>query len=369
MKRLWLVISLFTGQAIFSQLFGTSIVFTQVMPRQDKFEKSGFFHVLVDQRMRKLTGKGFSGSVLIARKGRVLLHNGYGWSDKKHQYSITVNTQFCVASVSKQFTAAAILNLQEHGNLDINNPISSIIPGLPADKKDITVYQLLTHTSGIGQNYAADGITSRDKAIRAIVEIPLQNRPGEKFIYSDDGYVLLAVIIELISGETFENYLQRNLMTPAGMRQTAFWGNVNYDKPKQFAQIRGEISKEKLSPNWGFKGADGIISTTGDLYLWYQALRAEKVLSGKSVAQLFETYVDLGATQSALGWFRSKSKNGDRTLWTRGGNSWGHNAILVDYLDKDIILVVLSNAGEIEDQEWNRRVKEELESLISKSFK
>ena len=305
---------------------------------------------------------GFSGSVLIARDDGVLLHQGYGWADRDRHAPVAAETPFWVASVAKQFTAAAILKLAEQGKVAVGDPVAEYLDEVPEEKRGITLHQLLTHTAGLGQNYAADGIAGRGEAIRAILAEPLKHPPGERFAYSNDGYNLLAAIVEIASGESYESYLQRNLFEPAGLTRTGFWGHAD---GVPVAQIHGEVSAQNQNPNWGFRGATGIYSTTGDLHRWHQALGDARVLSAFSRGQLFSPHVALGRLgHYGYGWFISPTARGTTSVWTRGNDDFGHNAILTRYPEEKITVVVASNAGDSEGVPVSRKVAEEVSKII-----
>ncbi len=320
--------------------------------------------VSVDKYLKGLTNPDFSGTVLIARGDRIILHRGYGWMDKQRTAPVSIDTGFWVASISKQFTAAAILKLEEKKKIGLTDPITKFFESVPEDKAAITIQQLLTHTSGIGQNYAADGLVDRDDAVRSILKVPLKSVTGEKLNYSNDNYTLLAAIVEAASGESFESFLRKNLFRPAGMLQTGFWGETGENREGQNAQMTGAISSDVKKANWGFRGATGISSTSGDLYKWHRALLANAVLSKASRGKLLTPYVKAGNIgQYAYGWFVSKTKDGQEAVWTRGNEDFGHNAIITRYPD-GLVTIVLSNAGESVGVPVSRVVSAELEKII-----
>lgn len=307
-------------------------------------------------------GKGSSGSVLVVRDGRVLIDTGYGFADRQRMRRITPETPFWVASISKQFTAAAILKLAEQGRLSLEDPITKYFPEVPEDKRAVTIHHLLSHKAGFQQKYAADGITDRGEAVTAVLKEPLADPPGQGFTYSNDNYNLLAAIVEIASGETFESYLKENLFLPAGLTRTGFWGESSAEP---VAEIPGEVPEASLRPNWGFRGATGISSTTGDLYRWHLALQEDKVLSNESREKLFFPHeVVSPEVTSTYGWFLSPTAWGTRSVWTRGTESFGHNAILVSYPEEGIVIVAASNAGDRDRISATRKLAEELAKVI-----
>jgi CubicO group peptidase (beta-lactamase class C family) len=315
----------------------------------------------LDAFLAAATDSGFAGTVLIARDGEIILHKAYGWADEARSRPITTQTPFWVASVSKQFTAAAILALAEDGRLRINDSITRYFEAVPVDRTGITIHRLLTHTAGLGQNYAADGIADRDSAVRALLLQPLRHPPGERFGYSNDGYNLLAAIVEIASGQSFETFLQTRLFQPAGMRQTGFWGLPG---DETVAVIRRDPARARR-PNWGFRGATGISSTPADLYQWYLALQANRVLTEASRRTLLAPHVALVSEgHAAYGWFLTPTPRGTTAVWTRGTEDFGHNAILMTYPEERIVIVAASNAGEREGIAVTRRLADDLAKRI-----
>lgn len=309
----------------------------------------------VDRFVSGETASGFAGAVLLAKDGEVLLHKGYG-------KDISPETPFWVASVSKQFTAAAILKLAEQGKLSVGDPITKYFAEAPDDKRGITIHQLLTHMAGFPQKYAADGITDRQEALRALLAQPLKSAPGQGFSYSNDAYNLLAILVEVVSGGSFESYLEKNLFKPAGLQRTGFWGGPGHEKVAPIPKP-GDIPESSRGPNWGFRGATGIYSTTGDLYRWYQALQENRVLSEESRKKLWAPHVALGEKEHACyGWFLSSGPHA--SVWTRGTESFGHNAIVMTYPAENLVLIAASNAGERDGVSRTRKLAADLANVL-----
>ena len=322
----------------------------------------------LDRHLRESTKHGFSGSVLVARGGHVLLNRGYAWADANHKRRATPETRYWVASISKQFTAAAILKLEEEGKLSTSNPMSKFLPGVPPDKQAITLHQLLTHTSGLAQNYAADGITGWEDAVKAVCAQPLAGPPGEEFRYANDNYNLLAIIVQLVSRQSFEDYLRQHLFLPAGMEHSGFWGMVNRKEEKGIASVKTQRTGSVAGPNWGYRGAIGVLSTTEDLFHWQQAVFAGRILSAASRDKLLRGYLPRGETEIAYGWYRSRTARGRLALWTRGTEDFGHNAVIKVYPELDLVVVIASNAGDLGDktQAASRVLSDELEAILEK---
>ena len=181
--------------------------------------------------MERVEGeKDFSGSALVARDGKLLLHEGYGLANDATGEPVGQGTVFGLASLAKQFTAAAILKLEEQGHLSVDDRISEHLEGVPSDKAGIKIH-LLTHTSGSTKDHARGDFEQMDRtgALRRIFAKPLARTPGSAYEYSDSGYTVAAAIVEKASGETFQGYLQSNLFRPAGMGSTGFWDDPLFD--------------------------------------------------------------------------------------------------------------------------------------------
>lgn len=305
----------------------------------------------------------FSGAALVAKGEKILLREGYGWADLKKTSRVKDDTKFYIASITKQFTAAAILKLEEQSRLSVKDSISKYLKDVPPDKAGITIHHLLTHTSGLAQNYAADGVADRDEAARALLREPLNSSPGEQFRYTNDGYNLLAVIVEIASGQTYESFLRQQLLKPAGMSQTGFWGDTLAKGEQPVAQTLREISQHIKSPNWGFRGATGMYSTTGDLYKWHRALSANKVLKKISREKLLTPHVTTPRGGYGYGWFISETNQGLGVVWTAGAEGFGHNAIIKTYPDGTVIIVA-SNAGNISGAPARDVISAGLEGII-----
>jgi CubicO group peptidase (beta-lactamase class C family) len=245
--------------------------------------------------------KGLSGALLIAKEGKILLNEGFGYSDKSKKNKNTPTTVFDIGSVSKQFTAAAILKLEEQGKLKVEDLISAYFINVPKDKQTITIHQLLTHTAGFVHDVGESDFDQipTDEYFKRVMNSTLLFTPGKKFEYTNVGYSILARIIELTSGQTYENYLQENLFRPSGMKYTGYlipnWSDLNIANGYTYNVIDKGTSIDKHKKNgevsWCLKGNGGIQSSQEDMYKWYQALSSNTILSKESVAKLITPYI------------------------------------------------------------------------------
>lgn len=337
---------------------------------QGKVEKreSALFARAIETYLHEQVGNGFSGSVIVARTGKLILNKTYG--------KTFGSDTFWIASNSKSFTAVAILRLAEQGKLSTRDPITKFLRNVPADKSSITIHHLLTHTSGLPHRYAADGVSDRDAAVNTILSLPLRNKPGEKFGYSNDGYSLLAAIVEIVSLRTFENYLQREVLDPADLDRTGFWGFENrafiapVADPTNLSSVVPTVYKDGHSvPNWGYRGATGMFSTAHDMYRWMIALHEGKVLRAATVAELWgkQTVQSTDGDEEVFyGFgFSSRYKAGKRIyLGHTGFEDWlGHSSVM-RLLENGDAVVVLSNSGRNGESAWASAAEREIRKLM-----
>jgi CubicO group peptidase (beta-lactamase class C family) len=236
---------------------------------------------------------GFSGAVLVADREGIVLRKGYGPADATRR--ISPEMLFDMGSITKQFTAAAILLLESEGRLATTDSLAKFFPDAPPDKRGITLHQLLTHTSGIISDFADDyAQVSRDSAVRAIFNSPLQAPPGREFNYSNAGFSLLAMLIEQFSGQTYDRFMEERVFRPAGMRHTgyvianldsalvahSYTPPVDHGTPAQRLQRAG-------GPGWNLKGNGGLLTTVDDLYSYDRALEAGRPISKAIQAKQF----------------------------------------------------------------------------------
>lgn len=315
----------------------------------------------VERFLHGEAASGFSGSVLVAENRKIFFDKVYGRVDRHRPV-------FWFASLSKPITACAVLKLQEEQRLSIHDPITKFFSGVPLDKQKITIHQLLTHTSGLPLEYAADGIAERKEAVSAILSLPLKYAPGEKWNYSGDGFVLLAAIIEIASGESFEGYVRSRIFRPAGMRNAGFWGDGGstgvspVPDPTKLKTLKQTVIKDGRSvPNWGWRGSTGIYGTSRDLYAFLLSLESGKLLSQESRSQMWSTYWEFRrdgnvVTGNGYGWIVDIQNDKWQAVRHMGDElELGHNGI-VSLTNTGQMVVVLSNSGNVDDDAWSTRV-------------
>jgi CubicO group peptidase (beta-lactamase class C family) len=305
----------------------------------------------VDAYLTDLSPFGFSGAVSLIKDGRVVLRKGYGESDEGRHIPNTSRTVFDIGSLAKQFTAVAVLRLEGRKKLALTDPIDRYLPFVPADKKTVTIEQLLTHTSGLdadfplGPEYAENYYepVGREEAIRRILGTELVDRPGHGFSYSNQGYVLLAAIVEKVAGRPFNDVLKSEIFGPAGMRSTGFWGDglpaVDRSLVAKGYDENGErLDPAGLSPDvWSDKGGGQVVSTVEDLEKWWAAVRDRKLLTKAQTERMFTP------RQGTYGYAWNILKRNGRTVIEHGGDYLGFGSQLAWYRDDGAVMIILSN--------------------------
>ena len=306
----------------------------------------------VDDYLKRAARFGFSGAVLVAKDGRIVLQAGYGLADREKGSPVTPNTVFSIGSLTKQFTAAAILSLEEKKQLKTRDPISKFFPGAPADKAEITIHQLLTHSAGLPEALGGDfDRISRDSLVRLAFAAKLLWPPGTQYQYSNVGYSLLAAVIEVVSKRPYESYLREALFDRVGLTETGYnlaWGAdrlaVGYQDTTRWGNSLDRWKPD--GPWWHVVGNGEIQSTVGDMYRWIAALDSGRVLADSSRQKLITPYMPedpSGETRYGYGWVVASSEWGKQMVWHNGSNGVFY-ADVRRFLDDKVVVIFLTNA-------------------------
>lgn len=284
----------------------------------------------------------FSGAVLVAKGGQVVLSKGYGLANVEHDVANTPHTKFRIGSLTKQFTAVALLLLQERGLLTVRDPICRYLPQCPNGWQQITIHHLLTHTSGLPDISHLEKIPLPLTAVSAIEYLssrPLRFAPGARFSYGGSNYVLLGFVIEKASHQSYEAFLQENIFKPLGMGDTGYDDERLVVKDRAAGYSRGadrlfNASHVDMAIPYS---AGGLYSTVEDLYRWDQALYTEKLISKKSLEAVFTPFKG----SYGYGWYITQQFG--RSLITHGGWINGFAAAITRVPEDRITAIVLSN--------------------------
>jgi len=301
---------------------------------------------MLEQYMQAQTDiKGFSGAVLVMKQNKVLLRKGYGLADREWNVPNIADGKFRIGSITKQFTAACILQLAEAGKLSLDDKLSKFFPAYPKGDS-VTIHMLLNHTSGIA-NYTdlpefgnvARLSFSKDSMVSFFKNKPYNFSPGTKYSYTNSGYFLLGYIIEKLSGLSYTAYLQKNIFDKLEMKNS---GVDRSDSVLSF-RTRGYSKEAKKIVNTGYIGMDwpfsaGVLfSTVDDLYKWDRALYGEKIISEASKKKMFTP----GKGNYGYGFVIDSVEN-HLHIWHNGGIN-GFLTNISRYVNDDICIVVLSN--------------------------
>jgi len=290
----------------------------------------------------------FMGAVLVAKGTEVLLNKGYGSANLEWDIPDSPATKFRLGSITKQFTAASILLLQERGKLNVEDPVKKYMADAPSAWDKVTIYHVLTHTSGIPSftgfpeypKWEPFAATPAEEVAR-FRDKPLDFAPGERFSYSNSGYVLLGYLIEKITGGSYEKFVRENIFTPLGMQDSGYDSNSALIARRAAGYSPGKDGLE----NTGYINmtipfsAGALYSTTGDLLKWEQGLFGGKLLSEASLKTMTTPF----KSDYACGLFVA-TKAGRKEI-EHGGGIEGFNTQLTYYPDDKLTVVVLANVN------------------------
>lgn len=286
----------------------------------------------------------FRGTVLVAKDGKPVFQKGYGQANDEWSIPNASDTRFRLGSITKQFTAAAILQQIEQGKLQLTDPVSKYYTDAPETWKGITIHHLLNHTSGIPSYTALPNFFAKESRIRRtpaeIIQLtqdkPLEFQPGEKFAYDNTGYILLGYILEKVTGQTYADYLDQKIFGPLGMKDSG------YDLAEKIIARRA-AGYAQDGKNTGFLdmslpyAAGSLYSTVGDLLKWDQALYNGKVISADSLAKMTTP----GKGDYGYG-LVIQEKNGRKVIGHGGGIN-GFNTNMIRFPDQGVVSIALAN--------------------------
>jgi len=316
----------------------------------------------LDSYLTRITPFGFSGALFVAKDGKVILNKGYGLAIRSENVANTSETVFSTGSITKQFTAAGIMKLEMMGKLKTDDPITIYFDDVPEDKKGITLHHLLTHTSGVIDTTGPDFVVaSRDETMKKILDAPLRFKPGERFAYSNAGYSMLAAVIEKVSGQSYEEFMNKNIFTPAGMKYTGYrmpeWGK----KVVAHWYVGDKDNRtplEKPYPYWHYLGNGGILSTTEDMYKWHKALLGDKVLSSEVKKKMFTPFLN----DYGYGWDVLEREMGT-LIQHDGGSMLGCSTEMRRYIDAGVVTMLFCNQS-FGQQTLMEVVRDKIETLV-----
>lgn len=294
---------------------------------------------------------GPGGAFLIAKDGKPIYQKAFGKANVELDVDLTPESVFQIGSMTKQFTAAAVLMLDEQGKLKVNDPISKYIVDYPAGEK-ITIHHLLTHTSGIKdftKMKSLREIAQKEMTPKMMVDFfknePIDFAPGEKFDYNNSGYVVLGYIIELVSGETYEDFIKKYIFEKAGMSQSYYATDRQVIRNRAYGYHKKEhgfVNKTVISFSVPFSSGS-LMSSLGDMLKWQNALNQNLLLNAESTKKAFSKYKLNNEEEFTYGYgWHIKELNGTPSR-EHGGSVFGFKSMGVYIPSEDIYVVGFSN--------------------------
>jgi D-alanyl-D-alanine carboxypeptidase len=310
---------------------------------------------VVDDRVRAIMAERHipGAAVAVVKGGRVVRMKGYGVATLEFGVPVTTDTVFEIGSVSKQLTAAGVMLLVQDGKVRLDERISKYLPNTPEAWKDVTVRHLLTHTSGIKSYTGLDGfeLSNRmtiDDFIKKLSPHPLEFTPGERNIYSNSGFNLLAYIIETQSGKKYIDYMRERIFIPLGMTRTGDRDPRNIIRLRaEGYEWRGDAYSGRDGSLTDLMGAGSIVSTVADMTKWEEALRGNKLLNEESKKMIWTQFTFNNGKLSPYGFGWRISDVRGHKLIAHSGQTAGFGAAIHRYVADDLTVIALTNLGEI----------------------
>ena len=328
----------------------------QIAPAKPAGLDSATLEKKVDELLQAhVTVNRFSGSVLLATGGKPLVAKGYGYANLEWQIPNTAATKFRIGSITKQFTSMVIMQLREQGKLKLEDSVCAYLTPCPDPWKPVTIHHLLTHTSGIPTYtgmpaWRATNMVPKttQQMVALFRDLPLKWVPGERFEYNNSGYFLLGVVIEKITGKSYEIVLREQIFTPLGMRDTGYdWSKTIIARRASGYSVDGTtvVNAAPLDMQQPYS-AGSLYSTVEDLLIWDQALRTEKLLPDAAKQIMWTPFRD----NYAYGWSVPPPApllfGGHRRQVHSGGIN-GFSSVLVRLPEPNITVVVLANTDAV----------------------
>jgi CubicO group peptidase (beta-lactamase class C family) len=301
----------------------------------------------MDEYMHAMTRLGkFSGSVLVALVDRVVHRAGYGPADREKAIANTRDTKFRIASISKQFTAMAIMILEEQGKLSVYDAVKRHLPYSPDAWNEITLHNLLNHTSGLVRGADSPETRMQSLTLAETVDMfrgkPLEFRPGTRHEYSNCGYILLGDVIERVSGVSYDAFLRAHIFDPLEMADTGCDSQTDppVNRAIGYARENGAWAPSSNHGMWWTFGAGGLYSTVDDLFRWDQALGAGRLISKEAHARM----TTIAPLLAPYGYGFGILRQNNRRMISHAGGLPGFRSQLSRFPDEPACVIVLSNS-------------------------
>ncbi len=302
--------------------------------------------------------KAFSGGVVVIQGTETILKKGYGFANREKRIVYSSSTLGSIGSITKLFTATAIMKLVEQGKLHLSDPLAQFFPTIPADKKDITIHQLLTHSSGFVEFLEGDQgdfeVINTDFFLKRAFAQPLAFRPGSKAIYTNVGMSILGIIIEQVSGMDYESFLRKQLFEPNGIQEIAYtYPNassdriaIGYKNGSVWGTHQQRYEKAGGGPYWNLKANGGLEVSLDDMERWVNSFTKHSILSENSIFQMFSKQIAEegygGESYFGYGCNILKSRRGTKVI-DNGGSNGVYHARLLRLPEENMVFYVITN--------------------------
>ena len=347
LKNIYRKLRLFCFILLIVTVSSNSTLFAQPFTKQQ----------LIDEFDKLLSGKFKSGpgcAVLVAQKGEIIYKKAIGMANMELKVPLQPDMVFRLASLTKEFTAVAILQLVEQGKISLTDNITKYIPEYPTQNYTITIENLLTHTSGIKDLNAIIEFNLNRRKDYQLIELidlikkqPLIFAPGTKCKYSNSGFIILGYIIELVSGKPYADYLEENIFRPAGMKNTCYDNTekIIVNRVSGYSPVKNVIQNAPYESMISAFSAGGLMSTVDDLYKWTQALYQYKIIKKETLENATKPYTlsDGSVTDYGYGFFLGNIQ-GSREVYHPGGVS-GFQSFTTYLPDEDVLVAMLTNCN------------------------
>jgi CubicO group peptidase (beta-lactamase class C family) len=297
--------------------------------------------VQADSLFQHYLGKGLSGFFMVVKDNEVVLKKGYGYSNNATKEQNTPSTLFNVASIGKQFTMFAILQLEEKGLLKTTDYLSKYIGTFRDMRDSITLHHLLCHTSGLSKAGTNLDYKTRTGFIESVKKGEPEAMPGEKYRYTNAGYSMLAAVVEIVSHVSFEQYLREEIFKPLGMQSTGYPWEAHIPQKLIATGYNNKGLPESTQENiWAARGPGNLVTTMEDLYKWMQGYNNEKFMSAVVKAKILNDYYP---GNESYAWNKTSTKHHTAFYHKGGGRNDFESRLLWWPEDKVIVIFSLNN--------------------------
>jgi len=336
----------FIAISLFIAVVPAALAQEDVCPPEPVLAPETELSAAIDTVVDAAVADGFDGQVAIWRDDLWLYQRAAGYANRRNTIAVTAETRFHLASITKYLTAALVLEAISSGRLDPGSPVDPYLPATRIAARGTTIAELLSHTSGLASSYAAESEDTWSGAVNAIDAVDFDPERRGTFGYSNDGYDLLAVVLERLYDASYESIARAGILDAACLTNTGFWGDADLTNPARTAQPGGRFPSRLVGRNYGTLGSSGFLASASDLVRLQAAVLEGDLLTGSARDELFAPRGEMSLGSASYGAFLIDHPRLGRVHSARGSEDWGDNAYLNTYFDCGIILAVTTTSGQ-----------------------